>query len=466
MVLQSGRQCNSLQKEEDMKGSKKVLSVMMAAVLAMGLMACGSEDTQSTAGTAEAAEAAETSEATQAATTSEDGEDVTLTVWSIATESDAFHPAYLKAIEDFEADHPGVTIDLETFENESYKTKIKSAVAANELPDVFFTWGGGFSTSFVESGKVLPLDDYYPDYQDGIPKAALGNATYDGIIYGSAISTPVSCLFYNKTMFEKEGLEVPETWDEFQNVCQTFIDDGITPLGVSVKDTWVLAMTHDALTLKSAGAEKTAAAVTRTEGVSYNDPDFLASATKIKELVDMGAFSSDATGLSNDEASQQFYTGEVPMYITGSWMAGSIQTDTQNPDDFDVAPIPVINSDNAALTDFMGGASDTLMASASSQYPDLAAEAVFELTRGISHYSYLDGAGIPAWTVDYDASEVNAMTQKIADYTTNATSFTLWFDTLMSSEDAGEYLALLQQLYIGDLTPEEFVEAMAEQLGN
>lgn len=445
-----------------MKGFKKVTALLLATTMVLGMTACGSETKPAT----EEPEATETevSENADTEATTEDAKEVTLTVWSIATESDAFHPAYLKAIEEFEAAHPGVTIDFETFENESYKTKIKSAVAANELPDVFFTWGGGFSTSFVESGKVLPLDSYYPAYESGISKAALGNATYNDVLYGSAICTPVSALFYNKKMFAEKGLTPPTTWDEFVNVCKTFKDAGITPIGISVKDTWVLAMTHDALTLKSAGPEKVKAVLTGQEGASYNDPDFIESAKKIQDLVGMGAFLDGATGLSNDEASQEFYAGNVPMYITGSWMAGSLQTDPENPEDFDVAPIPVINSTNAKITDFMGGASDTLMASASSENPDLAAAAVFELTRSISHYAYLDGAGIPAWSVDYDVTSVNPMTQKVADYAKNATSFTLWFDTLMQSEDAGEYIALLQQLYIGDVTPEEFAEAMAAQL--
>ena len=34
----------------------------------------------------------------------------------------------------------------------------------------------------------------------------------------------------------------------------------------------------------------------------------------------------------------------------------------------------------------------------------------------------------------------------------------------MDANDAGEYLALLQELYIGNLTPEEFVKAMSNQL--
>ena len=40
----------------------------------------------------------------------------------------------------------------------------------------------------------------------------------------------------------------------------------------------------------------------------------------------------------------------------------------------------------------------------------------------------------------------------------------MWFDTLMSSDDAGEYLTLLQSLFAGDLKPEEFAASMDKQL--
>ncbi|NDL68582.1 extracellular solute-binding protein [Anaerotalea alkaliphila] len=425
---------------------RKLIGMALALVLAMGTLAgCGSktETAEGNAGTAKG--------------------DTALTLWSIATESDSFNRAYTQAIADFEAANPGVKVVHETFENESYKTKIKSAVAANELPDLFYTWGGGFSKAFVESGKVLAIDGYFTDeYKAELPQAALSYATYDGKLYGSTYTTPVSALFYNRKMFEENGIPVPTTWDEWMAANRAFLDKGITPIGVSVKDTWVLAMTHDALTLKSAGPEKVAAAL--TEGSqSYDDPDFLASAGKIKELVDMGAFISGATGLSNDEASALFYNGTVPMYLSGSWMGGSIVTDAPNPEDFDVIPVPVL-SGNAQSTDFMGGAVDTLMVAAGTKNPDLAGKAVFELTRGISKYAYLDGAGIAAWEKNYDESGINPITKKLADYAAEATSFTMWFDTLMDADDAGEYLALLQGLYVGNISPEEFVKAMAAQL--
>lgn len=391
------------------------------------------------------------------------GEEITLRLWSIATESDAFNPAYKKAIAEFEEANSGVKILHETFENQSYKTKIKSAVSANELPDIFFTWGGGFSRPFVEAGKVLALDDYFDEYREQLPEAVISYATYDGKLYGSTYTTPISAVFYNKKMFEENSVDVPENWDEFIEVCNTFKEKGIAPIGISAKDTWVLAMTHDNLVLKSAGPEKVAAALSKS-GQSYNDPDFLEASKKFRQLVDMEAFQEGAAGVSNDEASALFYNGTVPMYITGSWMAGSLQTDPPNPEDFDVFPFPAA-SDNAETTDFMGGATDTLMVNAETKYPDMAAKAVFELTRAISKYAYLDGAGIPAWEKDYDDDEVNPITKKVADYTSNASSFTIWFDTLMEAEDAGEYLALLQELYMGNISSEDFVSSMEDQLG-
>jgi raffinose/stachyose/melibiose transport system substrate-binding protein len=338
-------------------------------------------------------------------------------------------------------------------------------VAANELPDIFFTWGGGFSQSFVDAGRVLPIDDAYESYKADLPEIMLTNLTYGDKKYGSVYTMNVSMLFYNKAMFAEQGLEAPETWDDLVNVCKAFVAKGITPFGISAKDIWNLAMAHDAITLKTAGPDAVKSVLTKDGSVSYNSPDFLEASTKFAELVSLGAYSENAVALTNDEACATFYAGEVPMYIMGSWMPGSILTDAENPDDFGSVPVPVLNDANATLTDFMGGPSDSLMVSASTPYPKEAAEAMFEISRSISHYAYLNGSGLPAWKIDYDDSSVNPLTKEIAGRVADATSFTLWFDTLMQAEDAGIYLENLQQLYLGDITPQQFVENMAAQLG-
>ncbi|GHU63818.1 sugar ABC transporter substrate-binding protein [Clostridia bacterium] len=393
------------------------------------------------------------------------GDTKILTVWSIATESDSFNHAYQQAIADFEEANPGVKIRYESFENQSYKTKLKTAIAGNDLPDIFYTWGGGFSADFVSANKVLALDEYYADYEENLPKAVLNNATYEEKIYGVPYTTPVSLLFFNKVMFEEIGLNPPTTFDELLAVCKEFKEAGITPIGISAKDTWVLAMTHDALALKAVGAEKLQDTLTKQEGMSYDDPDFITAAEKFRELVELGAYPSGASALSSDEASAQFYGEQIPMFLTGSFLGGAIQRETEeeNRAHFSAVPVPVF-SNHAKATDFMGGAIDTLMVSATTSEPDLAAKAAFEIARGISKYSYLDGAGTPAWKKDYDDSSVDPLSKKIADYVSEATSFTLWFDTLLSGDDATEYLQLLQELYSDNITAKEFVANMAKKL--
>ena len=434
---------------------KKAVSILLSLIMAASLLAgCGTKDSVSDSGNSQSGQSSQSSST----------EEKTLTFWSIATESDNMHSSYLKAIEEWESNHEGYKIKFETFENQAYKTKIKSAVAANELPDLFFTFGGGFSQPFAESGKGLPLDDYYANYKDQLPAAALKNQTYDGKIYGSTFTTPVSVMFYNKKIFEENNLAVPTTYDELLAAVNTLKAAGITPISTSVKDTWVLGMLHDGLTLKSAGPTKLQNALLKQEGQSYNDPDMLQSAKAIVELNEAGAFEEGATGLSNDEAVQPFLDGQAAMFFTGSWLGGDINTRSYDKEAFGVAPIPVVNSDNATLGDFMGGASDTIMVAKSTKYPEVACDAAFEIAKYISKNAYLEGVAIPAWNIDYDDSAVEPMTKEIAGYTTKANSFTLWFDTLLPAEDANKYLELLQQLYSGGITPEDYVKAMADQL--
>ena len=132
---------------------KKLFALILAFCMILSLAACGGgSDTTTTAGTKENSNTAttaaptekQTEKATEKATeqpTDAPAEEITLKLWCIATESDANRPAYQQAIADYEAAHPGIKIEMEAFENESYKTKIKAAMMggdASDLPDIFF----------------------------------------------------------------------------------------------------------------------------------------------------------------------------------------------------------------------------------------------------------------------------------------------------------------------------------------
>lgn len=66
-------------------------------------------------------------------------------------------------IEQYEAEHDDVKIEVEVLENEQYKNKIKVLSSSNELPDVGFTWAAGYMTPFVKGNLFAELDDVLND---------------------------------------------------------------------------------------------------------------------------------------------------------------------------------------------------------------------------------------------------------------------------------------------------------------
>ena len=389
---------------------------------------------------------------------------IELDAWCIANESDAYHHSYETAIQELEEQYPNIKINMEYYENESYKTKLKSAMAADEVPDIVYSWAGGFSQGFAEAGKLLNLTPYYDkEYTELLPDSYTQMARYvDNSLYGVGYSINCSALMYNKEIFDEYGLEAPETWDQFMEICQTLVDNGVKPLCTSAKDTWCLAVIHDALALKSAGHDKVMSTLTR-QGGSYDDEDFLYAAQQMQKLVEMGAFIDGAAGVNYNEQLEVFSNGEAAMMFQLANVCVDMYNGADDPDKFDVVPVPVVG-DNAEITDMIGGTSDAFLVSAESEHPDQAAYVAFELARRIAAVADEDGITTSPWTDTEEHEAENAFVQKINDMKKSATSYVLWWDTTMISDDAAEYLSLLQQLFTGDITAEDFVSGMAYQL--
>lgn len=178
----------------------------------------------------------------------ENKEKITLTMWHIwsQTTMDANGRIIQDTVEEWNKANPNVQIKVEAVENERYKAKIKTAFAVNELPDIFYSWGGGFSKPFIESGKVLNLNEYMDkDTKDKINKDMLNNVTYDNNIYGLPMTLSVGTFYCNTKLFSQANIKVPENYDEFLDAIKAFRNKGITPLLVGEKDNWTGILYYD-----------------------------------------------------------------------------------------------------------------------------------------------------------------------------------------------------------------------------
>ena len=388
-------------------------------------------------------------------------DDVTLTLWSIATESDSSHQAFVDGIAAFEAEHPGVKIEHVTTENEAYKTKIKAAMSSGEgLPDIFFTWGMGFLGEFVKAGRVYCVDSEYESYKDELPEAMTVNVRYDNKMYGVPYTMSLVTLYANMDLLAQVGYEdIPATYEDMMACCEALKAAGIIPFGVSGKELWCLSEYVEPLVIKSVGGQ--ALRDMYNGEASWNNDGVVKAIEAFQGMVENEYFDPSAAALGNDEVKNNFIAGKYAFYQNGSWNNKDIGEQAQ----FNVkaGTFPVLD-DSIPLYSMIGGPNNTLAVTESSKNKDLAVEAAFFLAKFMSDADYKSGANLPCWAADPDA-EVNSLIQAAADMASKAEDMVLFGDNFLSADAANTYLDYIGLAYAGDVTPTEYVEGLDADLG-
>ena len=449
-----------------MKKFKSLVAILLAGAMVFGLAACGETETTTSASTDTTVSSTSTDTAkTDADPVVASDEKVKLTMWCIATEGDSNRGAYEKAIADMKEKYPNVEFEWEAIENETYKTKIAAAMAANEVPDIFFTWSCAFLGDFVKEGKVYCLDDTLAKYSSELPESMLGNTTYDGKHYGVPTTMNIVALFANMDLLAQAGWDkVPENYDELIQCCDDLVAAGIIPFGCAGGETWCVTEYLEPIIQKTIGSK--ALNDIFVNGATYDNADVAKAVDTFQSMIDKGYFDPAGASLPNDDVKQNFIDGRTAFYQNGTWNCADFAK--ANDGEFlakvKVTEFPVIDSNNSKLGQLIGGPSDTLAVSASSPNAELAAEYAAELGKLICHYGYLDGCGLPAWIPYGDTSDINPLTQKVAEICANADSYVLFGDTAQSAVDKDPYLDAVAKVYGKELDGAGFIAELKQNI--
>jgi raffinose/stachyose/melibiose transport system substrate-binding protein len=417
---------------------KRIIAVLMASLMAFGLVGCGGSDS------------------------GKGGDTVDLTMWCIATESDSNRHSYEASIEDFKKAHPEINFSWEAIENQAYKTKIKAAVSANEMPDIFFTWSCAFLGDFVSAGRVYCVDEVYKEHKDSLPEVMMGNVKYDGKYYGVPMTMNIVGMFSNMELLGQVGYtEVPATYDELIDCCDKLVAKGIIPFGCSGKETWCVTEYLESIIEKTAGATALNKIFAGTD--SWKNDDVAKAVGIFQEMIEKQYFDPNGIALTNDEVKANFMAGKYAFYMNGTWNCADFDKAGLS-DKIKVAEFPVIDSSKSQLGELIGGPSDTLAVAAGSKNAEVAAKSAFELAKGICKYGYLDGCGLPAWTPDYDTSSINPLTQSVSEICANASQYVLFGDTAMSADTANIYLDYVSKIYASQIDGQQFVDGLVKDI--
>lgn len=236
-------------------------------------------------------------------------------------------------IDEFEAENP----DIRVVQNQvaDSETAIRTLLVKDRAPDVITLNGNGNYGTLAKAGVFADfsddavLDRVSPAVQDIL--ADLGNA--EGEVNGLGYVSNANGVIYNTEIFAQQGLEVPETWDEFIAVCEALQAAGITPFASSLADSWTVMPSFNAIGAYAAQDGFFDEMRAQGEDVDADSPvsfskDYADTLAKEAELF---PYSQDGyRGATYDDATALFANGGAAMMLQGIWALSPVKN--VNPD--------------------------------------------------------------------------------------------------------------------------------------
>jgi N,N'-diacetylchitobiose transport system substrate-binding protein len=348
---------------EDDVNTFKLAALGLAGVLA--LAACGSDDDDaSTGGGGDGAALAAPASDTEA----------TLRVW--LNGPDTPDEMLDLAKDTFAEEYPNVTVEVERQEWDGLVNRLDNVLPTEDSPDIFEV-GNTQAQSYEAAGAMVDLTDAKDDLGgDDLVDSLVEAGTYDGTFYGVPYYGGARIVVYSKDLFDKAGLEIPTTLDEFVEAGKALEADNADVPNFSgiyfPGRNWQAMLSF----IWDAGGD-----------IAVEDGDWvgeLASDASVEGLTTVQDImqNANAAPADSDDAEDylDFCNGEVGMLMGPGWKIGQITGEDGCPGKYDdvIGAFALPGSDGGVAPSFLGGSN--LGISTQSENPGLALEFLKVLT--------------------------------------------------------------------------------------
>lgn len=264
----------------------------------------------------------------------ESEENVTLT-WAVFETDNYTAEVWQHIIDAFEADNPGIKIEKVLMTGDSRPQFLKTMLSAGNMPDIN-----------IDPVDLASTEGVYAE----VPEELLAKFEDSAVVSFNGVKNLVPAykayrtqVFYNKHQFEDAGItEVPTTWDEFIQVCDTLQEAGYTPLmGVGAADIWATAFGYWTGVVNS---ELYTAYPNFNEDILSGElsweNDVLIDTLKSWQTL-TPYYHKGSMSFSNTQATSEFLSGSATMFMDGAWSTTTIDNSEEySADDFGTFMMP------------------------------------------------------------------------------------------------------------------------------
>ena len=369
---------------------------------------------------------------------------------SVSLGASEVHEAWYRL---YEEQHPNVRIESFVVPGASMEDFLRARAAAGTLPDLFAINSNAFGHKFMADGFAADLADTAAA-ANTLPGLREPFTTPAGQVYGIPVGTATTWMYYNRDLIAEAGIAaIPTTWDEFiaaleklksARIAGTIIDkDGFG-------NTWFSYIFAQKVV---PGEPDFVAKIERGE-FDFTQPGVADIFTKVKYLTDNGLAHKAFLSTNNAQASSLFLQGRAATYFAGSWQASQLLDGDVDAGIF----FPAVKDAGEATMGVLVPETGAGINAASENL-----DAAFDLLNwmfGEGYAFYQNGMGnIPSVVEVMGEVKLDPRVIRVLDEVKGYPQTRLWFQYL-PSETLPLVNKLLDQVLLGDLTPQEAAEEL------
>ena len=250
------------------------------------------------------------------------GDENTITWWHNSN-NEPGKGFYEQVAADFEADHPGTTVEVTAMAHEDMVDKLAAAFQSGDLPDIYMERGGGELAAHVDAGLTRDLTDDAADEIEAIGGSVAGWQV-DDRTYALPFSLGVVGVWYDTEQFEQAGVTPPTTIDEWEQVNADLKAAGIAPLSLGAGDKWPAAHYWYYAAVRTCSQDVLTQAVA---DLDFSDPCFVEAGEVVEDFIATDPFNKGFLATPAQEgansASGLLASGKVASEMQGHWEPGS-----------------------------------------------------------------------------------------------------------------------------------------------
>ena len=241
----------------------------------------------------------------------------------------------------FEEANPDINVKVESRPGGAEGDNlVKTRLSTGDMADVFEYNSGSLFQAISPTTNLVPVTDepWVADLDETFKEVV--SAGDD--VYGSPWQTIIGGgIFYNIPLYEKLGLEVPTTWDEFMANNEKIKAEGVAPVEQTFGDTWtsqifVLADYHNVETANPGWAEQ----YTNNEAKFATTPEAEEGFQHLQDVQEAGFLNEDYASAKYVDGLDAVATGKAAHYPMITFGIPGIPTDPRQVDDVGFFAMP------------------------------------------------------------------------------------------------------------------------------